>query len=136
RRQLGTVFREPGIIAKLPACRATGVFTPSYPRKAELRIRAPAGTHEAFRHTASSMTYGPQSGSLRWRRLAVQLLLRMAKPGIMLIPMKTLVSLVAAGVLEGTLMPAAFAQSELPASPSDRFNKPAQTAPTATPTTQ
>jgi Ca-activated chloride channel homolog len=75
------------------------------------------------------MTYGPQSGSLCWRRMAVQLLLRMAKPGIMLIPMKTLVSLVAAGVLAGTLLPAACAQNELPASPSDRFNKPAQTAP-------
>jgi VWFA-related protein len=41
----------------------------------------------------------------------------------MLIPMKTLVSL----ALLGLLAPAAFGQSELPASPSDRFNKPAQT---------
>jgi len=40
--------------------------------------------------------------------------------------MKNLVSL----VLAGLLVPAALAQSELPASPSDRFNKPAQTAPT------
>lgn len=44
----------------------------------------------------------------------------------MLIPMKSLVSL----VLAGLLAPAALAQSELPASPSDRFNKPQQqTAP-------
>lgn len=39
--------------------------------------------------------------------------------------MKILVSL----LLAGLLAPAALAQSELPASPSDRFNKPAQTTP-------
>jgi Ca-activated chloride channel homolog len=39
--------------------------------------------------------------------------------------MKILASL----LLAGLLAPAALAQSELPASPSDRFNKPAQTAP-------
>jgi VWFA-related protein len=41
----------------------------------------------------------------------------------MLVAMKILVSL----LLAGLLAPAALAQSELPASPSDRFNKPAQT---------
>jgi VWFA-related protein len=43
----------------------------------------------------------------------------------MLVPMKILVSL----LLAGLLAPAALAQSELPASPSDRFNKPAQSTP-------
>jgi Ca-activated chloride channel homolog len=49
----------------------------------------------------------------------------------MLIPMKILVSL----MLAGLLAPAALAQSELPASPSDRFNKPAQSAPQKLPST-